>query len=474
MKKAQLVTLAAVLAVTGGAAGLMLSKRNKAIGGAPPEAGKPVLKDFRPADVYGITVKDTTSEVTIEQKNGKWVVAQRDDFPASPDVLNELRDTAWTLKIADAQKLGPSQLGSVKLVKPGEGTKQEEEGILVTFRNSEGRDIAGFIAGKVIEPESNQSGFIDFGSRAGKSQYVKVLGVDDYVYRAQDGFSRIETKPAAWLDKSSFFKIEKIRSVSVTGEDPDETWKVERKTEGGPLELVDAKEGEDFDPSKASGAGSAFAYVQFVDVALASEREKTGVDSPQRTAVIETFDGFTYTIRAGNMVPKDEADTTSYGSDNYYLAYSVEGKFQEKRTPPPPKEDGSPGETEEEKKKADEEFANQLKAKKEKLAAEQAHKDRVFAVARYALDPILKKRSELMKDAAANQGAATTTPANSSAGDSAGGGGATTTPAPTESGRIEAVTPPVEVRIPPKDPADEKADDSAGGDKDGEGENKEG
>ncbi len=70
-----------------------------------------------------------------------------------------------------------------------------------------------------------------------KSQYIKVANEDGYVYKAREGFSRLETDIKGWLDKESFFKVEKIKSVSVTGSTPEESWKISRETEAGELKL---------------------------------------------------------------------------------------------------------------------------------------------------------------------------------------------------------------------------------------------
>ena len=138
MKKNQLILLLAALAVTGGAALWKSSKRSGAIGEVPNEIGKDLLKNFSPADVASFSVKDTKGEVTIEQKDGKWIVPARDGFPASIDAVNELRDNSYALKIGEIQRVGDSRFGQLKLKKPGDGGTEEETGTVVSFRDSAG------------------------------------------------------------------------------------------------------------------------------------------------------------------------------------------------------------------------------------------------------------------------------------------------------------------------------------------------
>ena len=123
------------------------------------------------------------------------------------------------------------------------------------------------------------------------------------------------------------------------------------------------------------------------------------------------------------------------------MSFTVDGKFVETRTPPEPKEKDKPAETEEEKKAADEAFAKALADKKKKLADEQTLQSRIFIIAKSSLDPILKKRPDFMKDApaaAANPSGIEPKPPLPPA-------------SPAKAPRIEAVTPPVSVEIPPSD-----------------------
>jgi hypothetical protein len=436
MKKNQLVLLIAALAVTGGAALWKSKQRTGAIGEVPNEVGKDLLKNFNPADVASFTIKDTKGQVVIEQKDGKWIVPDRDGFPASVDAVNELRDNAYALKVGEIQRAGDSLFGRLKLKNPGDGGTEEETGTLVTFRDSSGKELKAFTAGKTLSSDDTPPGGFSMSPTGPKSQYIKVAGETGFVYKARDGFTRLETDIKGWLDKNASFKIEKIKSVITAGTTPDETWKISRETEGGELKLEAPAAGEVFDATKASPVGTVFSYFQFSDVLPAAEAAKAAMDKPVRTAIIETFDGFIYTVKIG------AAD-----GDNHFLSYTVEGKFPETRTPPEPKEKDKPAETEEEKKKADEAFAKTLADKKKKLADEQAQQSRIFSIAKSSLEPILKKRADFMKDKSAET---PPTPAPSVIPQPGA-------PSPARS-RIEAVTPPISVEIPPTEakPADPK------------------
>ena len=321
-----------------------------------------------------------------------------------------------------------------------------------------------------------------------RPQWIQVKG-QDVIYKTVTGFSKLDADPKNWLDKEKFFKVEKLKSITVTGPTPEESWKISREKEGGELKLDAPAAGEEFDAGKASGASTAFAGPSFDDILPEADKAKAALDKPTHTAVIETFDGLTYTVKVGAKVeppkqdpPKDPKETPPPPPDNYYVSYSVAGTLSE--TPPPyatpapvaPVEpaalaadanDEAKKKYEEDKKKFDEAkknheaavkswedgkkaseetFKTALTKKKETLAAEQALQTRIFVVQKYILDPIMKKRTDFMKDKPAAP-APGTTPAADGSTPAVSVTPATMPPRPPGA-RIEAVTPAIEVKLP--------------------------
>ena len=451
MKSKQLIILVAILAAAGIAAALKMRSRDAAIGGKPQEVGSRILKGFEPEGVAGITISDGKDSVEVAFKDGKWVLPSRDGFPASLTAVNELRDAAHQLKVLSVQNVGASQLGRLQLREPASDVPEAERSKMVSFRDSAGKDTITFFAGKTSEPKSDGGMNFNAGPRP---QFVRVKGTDGIVYQAVQGFASLNATVKSWLDKESFFKVEKLKSIAVTGPTPEESWKVFREAEGGELKLDAPKDGEEFDATKAAGPGGAFAYAAFEDLAPAADKEKAALDKPTHTAVIETFDGITYTVKVGAKAAAAAAADAA-AAENYYLSFSADGKLAEQRTPPAPDKDGKPTETEEQKKAADEAFAKDLQKKKEKLAAEQAHKDRIFVVTKYTLDGVMKKRAEFLKEKA--------TPAAPGAIPGGAPGAAPAAPPVSvpagKPGTIEAVTPPVSVEIPAAKPEEKKVEE---------------
>lgn len=508
MKPKQLLIL---LIACGLVTGIALWKKSGRAGDEPdsPDADNPALfAEFNPEEVGAFAIKTTKHETTVSRDGDKWVVAQRDNFPAAQRLVGEMLNNTGAFHVASYEDFDNDAIAANKLLAPGEG-KEEEAGSLVTFtKPGGGGELLSFVAGSTIMAKGSEQGMPP------KAQWMKVKG-GNKIAKVADGFSDLKAEPKDWLDKEKFFKVEKLKSVAVAGPTPEESWKITREKEGGDLKLDAPAAGEEFDAAKASGQGSAFSYPSFDDILVEAEKAKAALDKPTHTVTLESFEGPTYVVKIGAKVeppkqdPPKEGETPPTAPDAYYLSYAVTGALNE--TPPPyatpaptpPAEPTAPAplaadandeakkkheadtkafeeakknldtaksahETavkswEEGKKAAEEQFKKDLEKKKETLAAQQAQQNRIWIVQKYVLDPVMKKRADFMKDkpAAPAPGTPGATPAPGDA------PAPTVTPvpapapapAPAPGGKIEATTPPIEVKIPGADDKEMKEDD---------------
>ena len=159
------------------------------------------------------------------------------------------------------------------------------------------------------------------------------------------------------------------------------------------MKLAEPKPGEALDTSKASGVGNPFASPSFADVAVGMKPEQAGLDKPTVVAV-ETFEGFTYTIKVGAKT-----------NENYFMTLNVASNFPKERSP-------GKDEKPEDKVKLDKEFADKQKKLEEKLAQEKTFEPWTYLVAGWTVDSILKERAQLFveKKDETKKDAATTVP----------------------------------------------------------------
>jgi hypothetical protein len=175
-------------------------------------------------------------------------------------------------------------------------------------------------------------------------------------------------------------KVEKLKSIAVAyATNAASGWQVARETEGGEWKLAGLKPNEQVDTNKLTALGSPLSSPTFTDVVADPKPEKLGLDKPA-TLTLVTFDGFTYTVKAGTA-----------SGDNYPFTISVAGSFPAART-------AGKDEKPEDKAKLDKDFADAQKKLADKLASEQKFAKWTYLVSKWTLDSVLKSRSDFMAE----------------------------------------------------------------------------
>ena len=372
MNRKQLILLIVVGLVAGGLAYTLIKNRAGTERVSNQKLGQKVVADFPINDVERITIKQGPEQLNVARKNDRWVVQERNDYPANFSTVSELVRKVWELKVARPVRVSPKQLDRLELTPPDKGTNS---GTLVEFKDKSGKVIAPLLLGKKHMREGGNSSPFGGGGGYPDGRYVMLANDPQSVAVVSEPFSNAEAKPSDWLDKD-FFKIEKHKSIAVTSPVATNNWKLIKESETNDWKLAEAKAGEQLDTGKAGSVTSAFSYPSFNDVAT------TNVSMDKATtAKIETFDGFVYDIKVGSKVAEDR--------DDYYMQVAVNGNFQKERTP-------GKDEKPEDKAKLDKEHKDKIDKLEEKLKNEKALANWTYIVAKYTLDPVLKERKDLL------------------------------------------------------------------------------
>lgn len=373
MNRKQL-TILVVLAVILGALGwLALRQKGESYRTSTVKMGDKVLPGFPLTNVTQFSIRDATNEVNLVQTDTGWTVKERGGYPANFSTIQEFLRKVWELKIVKPVTVRASRLPQLELTPPKQGAATEVE-----FKNKNGKLIDTLLLGAKHMKES--SGNSPFGGGGWPDGRYLMVGTNlQSVALVSETFANIEPKPQDWLNKD-FFKVEKHKSISVTTTNATNNWKIYRETETGEWKLADAKPGEKLDTGKLSSVTSALSYPSFNDVANGLKPENAGFDKGV-TAVIDTFEHFTYTVKAA---PKP-------GGDDYYLHVSVTGSFPKKRTP-------GKDEKPEDKAKLDKEFADNLKKLEDRLNAGEKLGKWIYVVSKWTVDPLLKTRHDLLEE----------------------------------------------------------------------------
>lgn len=368
------LTLLIVLGLVIGGLGIVVSQRkaaswNRTEGGL----GEKVLGEFPVNDVAQVYVKQTNAELNLV-KGEIWTVKERWGYPANfSDVAGFIRK-ASELKIVSPVSVGPSQLGRLELLAP-EKADTVGAGTLVEMRDKDGKVVKSLLLGK---SQMRGSGGDEMGGGYPVGRYLMVPGNSRSASVVSETFSEISTKPEGWLSKD-WFKVEKLKSVSLVTTNATNNWRLARESETGSWSLVDKKDEEQVETNKLSSVGFVLSSPSFNDVmSPGAAPETTGMNQPS-VATLETFDGFTYTVKIG----------ATAAEENHHLNVTVAANLVRER---PPVADEKP----EDKEKLDKEFKEKLGKFEEKLKKEQSFAKWTYLVSKWTIDPLLKDRKEFL------------------------------------------------------------------------------
>lgn len=410
--------------------------------------GETLLPDFPAEEVTRITIREGEDQSTLVEKDGGWVVAERDDYPAGTSQINEFLRTLDEVTVTRGIEADPSF--APRFGMDPEAGDDAGRPTVATFSGDGGDELAKLSFGKNLE--SGAAGDSPFGGGGSTGRFVRNHADDSGVYVTNELFPTLSAAPADWLDEA-FLEVEKVRSVAVSepGRENQTAWKLTRPDESGDFTLESKEDDEDLNPSALNPIKNLFSYARFEDVVPNSEAEDRWQRDQRRTAVIETVEGFTYNVTFGPA--KSDGDGEEAPDPASGPAARQQQQQQQQQEPYlmrvvvtadiPDERKVEEDESEEDAASKQEAFDKRRKELEEKLAATDKLQGRTFEVTRNTLNPILKSRSDFLQSGA---------PAGGARGPGAGGmpGGMTPpnrgTPPARRSGG-QAVTPPI--AIPP-------------------------
>jgi hypothetical protein len=366
MKKSHLIFLLLV-ALIAGLAGLYLeisqsSRWNES------HTAQTIFPNLPVNDITKIGIRSATANVTLEKKNNRWAVAERDYYPADFSKIQDLIRILWQLKAGQEMQIGPSQLGRLNVVAPGNGSPA---GIEIELKGDKDQETASLIIGKSIERSDGARG------AAASGRFVYNPAVKDRVYLVSESFFSVDPVTVGpWLDKT-FITLGALIEVAQSPWSNNPGWKITRKDAKADWQLEGLQPGETLDKPFTEGLSS-FSPT-FVDVRPQSaSTNETGLNEPFKVT-FKTADGFIYNLALG----KEGTEKARY------LQLNVNADLPATRTP-------EPSESPNDKKARDEEFAKHIVRLKEQLETEKQLEKWVYLVPGYSIQPLLKRRDEIV------------------------------------------------------------------------------
>lgn len=379
MNKRQ-VTILWVIAIALGAAvtAVKVSQNQSTRSATKRSQGQTLFDSFPANDAASIEIQGATGSVTLSKKDGKWGVTQRDGYPANNTFVNDFIRTLGELKITLGMEAGPSFAPRFGMDEAA--TKPADRGLTATFKDAAGKEIAKVSLGKNIDSNSAPS---PMGGSSAVGRYVRNHADDSGFYAVSEMFPSVSDDAKRWLD-SGFINPEKINAITLSQPGKSEIdWKLTRDDENAEFKLDAAAATEVPDTAVTSPLKSLFSYASFDDIVPTNQVSERIDTEAKRTAIIETIEGFTYTIQISPTKP---------ATDNFLLTVEVAAEIPKERKK-------SEGEKPEDAKTKDTAFSERQKILTEKLTKEKALAGITFQVAKSTVDPLLKDRAALITKA---------------------------------------------------------------------------
>jgi hypothetical protein len=284
------------------------------------------------------------------------------------------------MKVLRQVPASASQLGRIHLLDPAKGVTNTAT--QVTLLGDDAKAVYTLHLGKEIsgpsDPSANTSVF--GGGNFPDRRFIMINGNRETIAVVDQTFSNATPTPSDWLDKD-FFKVENPNSIAVTygGTESTNSWRIAKEDVNGTEEwvLAGAKKGEKLDTTAAPT--SPFSSPSFNDIA--DKQQAASLDANATKIEVGTSDGLHYIF----TVSQKDAD------DDYTLKMDVNASFPEKRTP-------AADEKPEDKEQLDKDWAETQAKLKTKLETEKKFTKWAFQVEGYTVDPLLKKRGELLAE----------------------------------------------------------------------------
>jgi hypothetical protein len=355
-------------------AGIKLSEHPPLAEAAARQRGDTLLADFPATRVATIELGSAGEQTTLKLTDGRWLVSERGNYPASFPKIAALLRTLAALEVTQAIPADPSAHSRFALEATGHGPAR---GTTLRFRDAAGAELATVVLGRRL----GDDGAADPLGMGSAGRFVRNAADPTAVYAVAGTFPQLSASPREWLE-DSFFQIERIRAIHLArpGRPDFKPWTVTRDEETGKFSLAENPQ-VPLDAAALTAMATTLANPRFEDVAASADLEALTAGSATHV-VVETFDGLTYQLTFAPVTKEGAGDNAEA---EYLLTVAVSGTLPAARQP------GAAAQL-------DAAFAERLRDLQAKLNMNATFfTGRAFHVTRWTVDPLLKSADELIQ-----------------------------------------------------------------------------
>jgi hypothetical protein len=179
-----------------------------------------LIQGLDPSEIAKIVLGTGSDTITLKREGNRFLVVEKDDYPAKTDAINELITSCLDIKIIEMYTDDKQNHKAL-------GVTEEDARSVIKFFKADSSPLAGVIVGKNKEQ--------------GRGTFVRLVS-DDKVYLSLS-VPRANSNAMGYID-SSLLSIgsEDIESIQVVS--PKETYSIKRKASGNEIVLEDIPEGK--------------------------------------------------------------------------------------------------------------------------------------------------------------------------------------------------------------------------------------
>jgi hypothetical protein len=313
-----------------------------------PEAPAYLIQGLDPAGIGCIVLADNDDTVTLERRQDRFVIAEKDDYPALAGEITEL--LASCLDIQTTELYTEDKANHKDL-----GVTEEDARNVVKFFRPDSSLITGVVIGKASEQ--------------GRGTYVRLLASDKVYVASQVPW--VKSRAVDYIDQK-LVSIERDDIESVTVTSPDETYTL--KADNGSVSLENLPDGKKLKAGEYHHVFSILTNLRFDDV-----RGKTSAQEDlnyERKFICKLKDSTVYTVAIARK------------NDKAYI--TCDADFTDKV--PVTKEKTVESEEELKKKEA------KLLARDKAAEFSSKHSGWVYEISDYNAEDMTKELSELLED----------------------------------------------------------------------------
>lgn len=248
----------------------------------------PLIPSLDVNKIAKIAIYDNNNNVELALQDDKWLVFNRNNYPANFAKIRNFILEINNLKIAQKLSINDTLLEDINLLAPKKDSNNKhtnyksnsqynldserqkikeasslakQGGTLIEFYDIEGNSILSLILGSFHYEKQDEANTLVEPDKNGR--YVRVLGSDPVL--TSTTLESLSPVPTQWLD-TKIVKLSPLKSLTRLSAKNKEMWKIFRKSPKSPYVFENLKTAEIPDPRKMYFASSIIENLKFIDV----------------------------------------------------------------------------------------------------------------------------------------------------------------------------------------------------------------